>query len=115
MKLSIISLVSIVLLAGCSNSANTHANSPCAKDDTPPLPKKECYNDNHEVRPCDNFDAAGNVIGNGARYVYDESVNAWHWVSSEQMQERYRSAWEATKQAASKGWNAAKEQYNEHK
>lgn len=86
------------------------------EEETAPLPKKECYNGNHEVRPCDNFDAAGNAVAGGSRYVFDEVTQLWHWASSTEMKDLdIISAWEATKKAAGEGWDAAKKAYDEHK
>lgn len=117
MKFSMImSVVSLALLAGCGSSTAMHANAPCNQaQDVPPLPKKVCYNDNNEQHPCDNFDIVGGAFATGSRYIYDETINAWRWASSTEMQEKYSKAWNATKEAATKAWEAAKEKYNERK
>jgi hypothetical protein len=98
-KLFIIAVVALV--SGCA-----HSSAPPATpyQEVQPLPRKE-----------DNFDKAGDAVATGSRWVWDESKQAWQFVSSEEMQANYRKAWEATKEAAKKAYQKGQETYQEHK
>lgn len=98
-----------VSMIGCAHNT-APVNSATNNTDTTPLPDK-C-----EHRPCpDTFDKAGDVFAASTRYVYDAGSNSWKWMSSPEMQLRYHEAWEATKKAAGKAYDAAKDTYDSHK
>lgn len=96
----------VVLVSGCAHNVHEPVTAYQAPQ---PLPKK-C-----EQAPCDNFDKAGEIVGDGSRKMWNYTTQAWEWVTSEENKERAARAWQATKDAAVKGYEAGKESYNEHK
>ena len=50
-----------------------------------------------EVCTRDNFDKAGNLVADGARWSYNKAGEAYDWATSEENKKRATEAWETLK------------------
>lgn len=92
---SILVVMFLGLIMGCA-----HTPPPCVSaSEPPPLPKK------------DNFDKAAE----GSRFMYDESLKAWRWMTSEEMKEKYRNGWKATKDSLHRTYDTLEDYYKDRK
>lgn len=56
----------------------------------------------------DNFDRAGQTAADGARWIYNETLQAYEWATSEENKNRMHEVWVATKKSVSNFYNDGK-------
>lgn len=95
--------LALATVCGCSHNAAEPNTAAQVQAEPEPLPKK------------DSFDKAGDMFATGSRYMYDEAIQAFRWMSSDEMKAKYSGAWEAVKNGAHKAYESAKDTYNESK
>lgn len=110
-------VVAVVCLMsmGCSHSVvpvngptnNTTDDSSAKNEKTPENPTPGINNTGKK----DGFDKAGDAAAIGSRWVYDESLHAYHYLTSDEMKQRYGQAWDATKEAAVKVYDSIHDAY----
>lgn len=63
--------------------------------------------------PCQAVVETG--VADGSKYVWDETKQAWTWMTSDEMKERARKYWQAAKESAVKAYDKTIESYNDRK
>lgn len=63
----------------------------------------------HEV---DGFDKAGFVLADGSRFVWDETKQAYNWITSDENKKRLEHAYDIMKSVIVGGYDAARDELN---
>lgn len=110
----IVSMFAVVCLAsGCSAHVAVPATAPNTAADlrVPPSETVEV----HCKANVDNFDRAADLGAGVGRWTFDEATKAWNYLTSDETKQHLANAYETTKDAAHKAYDAAVKAYDDHK
>lgn len=95
-----INMFAIVCLAvvGCASHPNpTDANYPNNQKEESAMGEPKENNPCTRASGCDSFDKAGDYVASGSRFIYDESIKAWRYATSDDVKKSLEESAERMK------------------